>query len=191
MKKDTELSTQVEDLIDEKDMVAVSFEPDVGFVEKSKFVPSQDAVQQIKENAFVQKGEFKSVDTTKAEIGPIKLEDKGSVVAPKTDQELLTDYQYIRTNLYTITERSVEALNNLVQIADQSQHPRAYEVVALMVNAIASAQKDLMNIHREKAKIDGIVSKNSPEVINNNLFVGNTAQLDEIIKSMTKKKTDE
>jgi len=191
MKKDTELSTQVEDLIDEKDMCSVQFQSGVGFVKTSNFVPGEDAVQQIKDTAFVQKGEFKPVDTTKTDIGQIELADKDVVVAPKTDQELLTDYQYIRTNLYTITERSVEALNNLVQIADQSQHPRAYEVVALMVNAIASAQKDLMTIHREKAKIEGIVNKNSPEVVNNNLFVGNTAQLDEIIKSMSKKKTNE
>lgn len=111
-------------------------------------------------------------------------------VPPVSSNDLATDYQYIRTNLYSITERSVDALNNLVQIADQSQHPRAYEVVALLVNTIASAQKDLMSIHREKAKIEGIVAKSQPEVVNNNLFVGNTAQLDEIIKKMTKK-TDE
>ena len=190
MKKQTdeELSTQVDTLLEEKDLTSVSFVPDVGFIEKSKYVPSKEEVRQ---NTFVQKGEFKIKDTTKEEIGPIELESKEPVAAPKNNDELVTDYQYIRTNLYTITERSVEALSNLVQIADQSQHPRAYEVVALMVNAIASAQKDLMNIHREKAKIDGIVAKGAPEVVNNNLFVGNTAQLDEIIKSMSKKKENE
>lgn len=107
-----------------------------------------------------------------------------------SNQDLQTDYNYIRTNLYSITERSIDALNNLVQIAEQSQHPRAYEVVALLVNTIAGAQKDLMTIHREKAKIHGSAAKNSPEVVNNNLFVGNTAELDEIIKKMTQKKLD-
>ena len=79
-----------------------------------------------------------------------------------------------------------------MQIADQSQHPRAYEVVALLVNTIANAQKDLLGIHTSRAKIDAIKSKSNkaPEVVNNNLFVGNTAQLDEIIKKMNKKSDD-
>lgn len=102
--------------------------------------------------------------------------------------DLTTDYKYIRANIYTITERSIEALNNLVQIAEQSQHPRAYEVVSLLVNTIAGAQKDLMSIHKDKSKIASDSAKNSPEVVNNNLFVGNTAQLDEIIAKMSQKK---
>lgn len=118
---------------------------------------------------------------------PVKFEKLEVAPAPQTNDDLSTDYQYIRTNLYAITERSVEALNNLVQIADQSQHPRAYEVVALLVNTIANAQKDLMTIHREKAKIEGITNKAKPDIVNNNLFVGNTAQLDEIIAKMSKK----
>lgn len=124
------------------------------------------------------------------EVAPPAAKVPEPVQSGDTNADLTTDYNYIRTNLYSITERSIDALNNLVQIAEQSQHPRAYEVVALLVNTIASAQKDLMSIHRERAKIDGIAAKNSPEVVNNNLFVGNTAELDEIIKKMTQKKLD-
>lgn len=121
-------------------------------------------------------------------VPPVRFEKKEVVAAPSSENDLTTDYQYIRTNLYTITERSIDALNNLVQIADSSQHPRAYEVVALLVNTIANAQKDLIGIHTSRAKIDAIKNKGkSPEVVNNNLFVGNTAQLDEIIKKMNKK----
>lgn len=166
----------------------------------SKDVDTEDQLKSPKIKSFVATPE--SVDALKADISvvagdkekvalPITLDTKPPVEAPKTNEELNTDYQYIRNNLYTITERAVEALNNLVQIADQSQHPRAYEVVALMVNSIASAQKDLMNIHKERARIDGIAAKSKPEVVNNNLFVGNTAQLDEIIKQMSKKSADE
>jgi hypothetical protein len=129
---------------------------------------------------------------TKTQTAPVQFEKQEPVQPPTSENDLSTDYQYIRTNLYTITERSIDALNNLVQIADQSQHPRAYEVVALLVNTIANAQKDLIGIHTSRAKIDAIKNKGgkSPEVVNNNLFVGNTAQLDEIIKKMNKK-TDE
>lgn len=152
----------------------------------NSFVATEEDLRSLTEEKTNQNSKSPEVN-----ISPILFEEKSVVQAPQTNNELNTDYQYIRSNLYSITERSVEALNNLVQIADQSQHPRAYEVIAFLVNSIASAQKDLMTIHREKAKIEGIVTKNSPEIINNNLFVGNTAQLDEIIKNMTKKPENE
>lgn len=114
------------------------------------------------------------------------------VVIDDTQNHLETDYNYIRSNLYTITERSIDALNSLVDIAQQSQHPRAYEVISLMVNTIASAQKDLMSIHKDKSKIGGESEKTTTgDVVNNNLFIGNTAQLDEIIANMSKKKLAE
>ena len=182
---ETLVSDHVDALLDEKDLTSVTFQPGNGFV------PTAEQVNDIPKSTQpkVGKGEFPTNDQTTP--APIKFEEKVIVEAPKTGSELSTDYQYIRTNLYTITERSIEALNNLVQIADQSQHPRAYEVVALMVNSIANAQKDLMNIHKEKAKIEATSAKNGPEVVNNNLFVGNTAQLDEIIKNMSKKNDTE
>jgi hypothetical protein len=137
----------------------------------------------------IKRGEFKSTEVSINRID--EFEEKQLALPPETADDLKTDYQYVRTNIYTITERSIEALNNLVQIADQSQHPRAYEVVATLVNSIASAQRDLINAHKEKAKIEGNAKKNSPDVVNNNLFVGNTAQLDEIIANMRKKEEDE
>lgn len=164
--------------------------------ESKSFVATEDDLKTIQEfasqdsnkDAVITKGEFKTNDVT---LKPVKFEEKPVITAPQTGDDLKTDYNYIRTNIYAITERSVEALNNLVQIADQSQHPRAYEVVALLVNTIANAQKDLMTIHQQKAKIEGTILKNQPEVVNNNLFVGNTAQLDEIISKMSLKKSDD
>lgn len=150
-------------------------------IEKNRFVASEEDIKNIPKND--------TVETSGVFFEPsleVVSEAARTPVVKDGSNDLATDYQYMRTNLYVITERSIEALNNLAQIADQSQHPRAYEVVALLVNTIASAQKDLMTIHREKAKIEGIVAKSQPDVINNNLFVGNTAQLDEIIKKMAK-----
>ena len=143
--------------------------------DKNKFVATEEDIKNIPK-----------VSATASKLD-IDITSTPPAVPPISGNDLSTDYQYIRTNLYSITERSIDALNNLVQIADQSQHPRAYEVVALLVNTIASAQKDLMTIHREKAKIENVIAKSQPEVVNNNLFVGNTAQLDEIIAKMTKK----
>lgn len=159
---------------------------DVKFSKEDLSIKNHKKIEEIDKKTIITKGEF--VEKGEVTIKPIEFEQHDIIEAPKTENELVTDYQYIRSNIYSITERSIEALNNLVQIADQSQHPRAYEVVGLLVNSIANAQKSLMEMHREKAKIEGIVQKNQPEVVNNNLFVGNTAQLDEIISKMSKKK---
>lgn len=148
--------------------------------ERHTFVATEDDLKSI--TAATQKE-----TTQQAETHPVQFKKAEVVDVPKSNNDLQTDYNYIRTNLYTITEQSIAALSNLVQIADQSQHPRAYEVVSLLVNTIANAQKDLMSIHQQKAKIEAVEKKASGSVVNNNLFVGNTAQLDEIIKKMTKK----
>jgi hypothetical protein len=156
-------------------------------VEQSSFVATEEDLKSLVSTTETPVAQPKPPEAAP----PVKFEKKDLVAAPNSENDLSTDYQYIRTNLYTITERSIDALNNLVQIADSSQHPRAYEVVALLVNTIANAQKDLLGIHTSRAKIDAIKNKGkSPEVVNNNLFVGNTAQLDEIIKKMNKKSDD-
>jgi len=157
-------------------------------VTHNSFVATEEDLKSLVQHTPVVEAQ-KTEEKKPIETAPVQFEKRELVQAPTSENDINTDYQYIRTNLYTITERSIDALNNLVQIADQSQHPRAYEVVALLVNTIANAQKDLLGIHTSRAKIDAIKSKNnkSPEVVNNNLFVGNTAQLDEIIKKMNKK----
>ncbi|MFN4975268.1 MAG: hypothetical protein ACK5GV_08495 [Bacteroidota bacterium] len=147
------------------------------------FIATEEELKLILENTT----EDKPKPT--CESSPHKAQDL--VVIDNKDNHLDTDYNYIRNNLYTITEKSIDALNSLVDIAQQSQHPRAYEVISLMVNTIASAQKDLMTIHKDKKKIESdSASSEKSDVVNNNLFIGNTAQLDEIIANMTKKKLD-
>jgi hypothetical protein len=156
------------------------------------FIATEEDLKVIIENTY---------DKEKAKIEPkptlIEKESKPCIksevmVVHSEDDHLTTDYNYIRNNLYTITEKSIDALNGLVDIANQSQHPRAYEVISLMVNTIASAQKDLMTIHKDKNKIESDSGKSEKsDVVNNNLFIGNTAQLDEIIANMTKKKLPE
>jgi hypothetical protein len=155
------------------------------------FIATEDDLKKILENTLEVEGEDSHI-----KVEPKKTpEDKHKadlVVIDSNSNHLETDYNYIRNNLYTITERSIDALNSLVDIAQQSQHPRAYEVISLMVNTIASAQKDLMTIHKDKNKIESDSGKSeSSEIVNNNLFIGNTAQLDEIIANMTKKKLGE
>jgi len=172
--------------------------------EFNQFVATEDDLRAITGNTLPVISSEKTEETklpTAAKDGsplvPVIFEEAVPVLAPKKDthtEEVETDYKYVRDNLYTITERSVEALNNLSQIANASQHPRAFEVLSLLVKTIADAQKDLMTMHKDKVKIENEkakqISDTGPEVVNNNLFVGTTTQLDEIIKKMGLVKKD-
>ena len=89
------------------------------------------------------------------------------------------DFQYARENLYGIIERGQDALNGIVELAQQSQHPRTYEVAAVLVRALSDANKDLLELQKRKKDLDEI---KGPKTINNNLFVGSTNDLQKLIK---------
>lgn len=90
-----------------------------------------------------------------------------------------TDLKYVRQNLYDIIEKSFGAVDELRAVADQSQHPRAYEVYATMIKTLMDANKDLLDMHEKKQKITGESPKEeeSKKTVNNNLFVGSTSEL--------------
>ena len=99
------------------------------------------------------------------------------------ETETQQDFQIARSNLHGILMSGQEALNRMVDLADQSQHPRAYEVVATLINALTQANKDLLDLSKKKKDIIG----NAPEEkknVTNNLFVGSTAELQKMLKNM-------
>jgi hypothetical protein len=77
-------------------------------------------------------------------------------------------------------EKGQEALSGILDVAGMSQHPRAYEVAATLVKTIADANKDLLELQKRKKDLTGVGP--SPTTVNNNLFVGSTAELQQLIK---------
>lgn len=104
---------------------------------------------------------------------------------PKKQLTVVTDYEYARGNMLSILEKGQEALDGVLEVAQQSQHPRAYEVVAGLIKTLADANKDLLELQkRQKDIADPEDSK--PQTVNNNLFVGSTAELQKLIKDNAK-----
>ena len=104
---------------------------------------------------------------------------------PKKQLPVTTDYEYARGNMLSILEKGQEALDGVLEVAQQSQHPRAYEVVAGLIKTLADANKDLLELQkRQKDIADPEDSK--PQTVNNNLFVGSTAELQKLIKDNAK-----
>jgi hypothetical protein len=102
------------------------------------------------------------------------IEEKG--------EELSTDFSYSRENLYNIIERGQDAMEGLLQVARETEHPRAYEVVGQLMDKLTNANKELMNIHKQKKDVLKDDSNNSPQNVTNALFVGSTADLQKLLK---------
>ncbi len=109
---------------------------------------------------------------------------------PTEEQEYVTDLDYARTNIYSAIENAQKGLESISNIADCSQHPRAYEVTAQYLKTIAGLNKDLISISKDKkhVKETGPVENKSGGHITQNLFVGSTKELGEVLKAAKNKK---
>ena len=72
------------------------------------------------------------------------------VVPAITDDDSETDFQYARENLYNLIERGTDGLEELLEIAKQSEHPRAFEVVQQTIVQLTTTNKELLNLHKTK-----------------------------------------
>lgn len=119
------------------------------------------------------------------DVTPIKKEKEKPDRLTKEDVE--KDYEYTRANLYSLIEKGQETLNGIMELAEETQSPRAYEVAGQLLKSVADTtdkflklQKDLKDIKEEQ--------KGPTNVTNNAMFVGSTAELQKMLKEMNKNK---
>ena len=89
---------------------------------------------------------------------------------------IVDDYEYARGNMIAVIEKGQEALSGILDVAGMSQHPRSYEVVATLVKAVADANKDLLELAKKRKDLEK-VENGGPQTVNNNLYLGSTADL--------------
>jgi len=109
--------------------------------------------------------------------------DMAEVSTNVENPDIESDYKYARENLYNVIERGSDALENLVAIAQASEHPRAYEVVGSLIKTLTDANKDLLEIQGKVKKLKEESGKGGPNNVTNALFVGSTADLQKLIKN--------
>lgn len=110
-------------------------------------------------------------------------------VVKEPREELRDDFTYARENMYAIIEKGSNALEELVDVAVQSQHPRAYEVVATTIKALIDANKELVELSKKKNERETEAKNDSAtNVTNNNLFVGTTHDLLKVLSDMNNDK---
>ncbi len=94
---------------------------------------------------------------------------------------IVDDYEYARGNMIAVIEKGQEALSGILDVATMSQHPRSYEVVATLVKAVADANKDLLELSKKRKDLEK-VENGGPQTVNNNLYLGSTADLLKLLK---------
>jgi hypothetical protein len=105
-----------------------------------------------------------------------------AVIEKKINTQISDDFEYARENMMEVINKGQEALFDLMDVAKQSQHPRAYEVLATMMSTMVGASKDLLDLQAKKKKIMEDDPSASPQQVTNNLFVGSTAELQKYLK---------
>tara|TARA_R110002126_G_scaffold280581_1_gene428079 strand:- start:442 stop:870 length:429 start_codon:yes stop_codon:yes gene_type:complete len=102
-------------------------------------------------------------------------------LSPEGSDDVDTDYQYARENLYNVIERGSDALNTLVEIANQSESPRAFEIVSTLIKTLSDANKDLLEVQTKVKKLKEETAT-GPKNVTNALFIGNTSELQKLIR---------
>jgi transcriptional regulator with AAA-type ATPase domain len=120
-------------------------------------------------------------------LSPLATTDSvKAIVAQAHDNSAKNDFELARSNIHEVIQNGVYAMEKLSQIADSSQHPRAFEVLAKLMDTMLQANKDLMALQKDIRDID---AKDTPtdanaKTVTNNLFVGSTADLQKVIEQM-------
>ena len=118
------------------------------------------------------------IEKPKKEI--IKTERFVPVIANDDSGDSEIDFQYARENLYNLIERGQDGLEEMLEIAKSSEHPRAMEVFGQLIGKLTETNKELLNLHKTKKDISQDTS--GPKNVSNNLFVGSTAELQKFLK---------
>jgi uncharacterized coiled-coil DUF342 family protein len=113
-------------------------------------------------------------------------------IIPSTDRKLKKitsqvddikkDYDYTRGNLYSIIEKGQEAINGILELAQESDQPRAYEVAGQLIKSVSDATDKLMDLQKKLKDVEEDKQIRGPSTVNNALFVGSTAELAKMLK---------
>ena len=100
--------------------------------------------------------------------------------------DIKKDYEYTRGNLYSIIEKGQEAINNVLELAQETDTPRAYEVVGQLIKNVSDATDKLIDLQKKIKDLDEVKIQKGPTNVTNALFVGSTAELSKMLKNQLK-----
>ena len=113
------------------------------------------------------------------------VREKKRIAKRSSEQDDPTkDYEYSRAQLYDLVEKGQEAVNGILDVCQDSQHPRAYEVAGQLIKHVADTTDKLVDLQRKMKDLEE--DKGPKSVTNNAMFVGSTSDLQKMLKDMSK-----
>ena len=116
--------------------------------------------------------------SAKSETSEIELASANAI-----DEDIRKDYEYTRGNLYSLIEKGQEAINGILELAQESEMPRAYEVAGQLIKSVADATDKLMELQKKLKDVNEDSKSKTPTNVTNALFVGSTAELAKLLKN--------
>ena len=128
-------------------------------------------------------------DAFNVESAIVSAKEETSIKKPGrlTKNDIEKDYEYTRGNLYSIIEKGQEAINGILELAQESEMPRAYEVAGQLIKNVADATDKLMDLQKKLKEVNEEEKTKGPSTVNNALFVGSTSELSKLLKAQSKK----
>ena len=121
-----------------------------------------------------------ALDTTSEtlEVKPVKKQKPDRLTKSDVDK----DYEYTRGQLYSIIEKGQETLDGVLELAQETNSPRTYEVAGQLIKNVSDATDKLLKLQKELKDLNAEDKKGPSHVTNNALIVGTTAELQKLIK---------
>ena len=148
-------------------------------------MPSRETQSQDKTNKF--DGIENALDVN-SDIVPV---DKPEVVTPvdttSTKEQLKKDYEYTRGHLYSLVEKGQEAVDGILELAQESDQPRAFEVAGQLIKHVGDVADKLVDLQKKVNEIENPKKDKQVNTTNNTMFVGSTADLAKFLKKQRDK----
>ena len=128
----------------------------------------------------------KTKDIIDEALGAVELaksepKERKVIPRPQENDDIENDYKYQRENFYNLGEKGTDAIEGILEIARESEHPRTYEVAGNLIKQVAEVTEKLGEL-QEKMKRLKEVPNNAPKSVTNALYVGSTAELQKLLK---------
>ena len=129
-----------------------------------------------------------NITPTEVEVDQPEVKEPVGIQKPDrlTKNDIEKDYEYTRGNLYSIIEKGQEAINGILELAQDSEMPRAYEVAGQLIKSVSDATDKLMDLQKKVKDVNEDSPTKGPSTVNNALFVGSTAELAKLLKNGAK-----
>ena len=145
------------------------------------YVAGKKLQQDIIEHPWVGDVDVKPGNISMGHGWPAKVAPPVTALQYKNEEDIKKDYEYQRENFYKLVERGSAAIDGILELAKEGEHPRAYEVAGQLIKNVAEVTEKLGDLQEKMRKLKE-VPDNAPKNVTNALFVGSTKELQNILK---------